>query len=88
MTYAKGYYDSPYGRINSSWKTAGNSLVYTATVPANTKATLYLPAPSASAVTEAGKPAAKAKGIKFLRYADGKAVYELASGSYVFSVGK
>jgi alpha-L-rhamnosidase len=88
MTYAKGYYDSPYGRINSSWKTAGNSLVYTATVPANTKATLYLPAPSASAVTEAGKPAAKAKGIKFLKYANGKAVYELASGSYVFSVGK
>jgi alpha-L-rhamnosidase len=86
MTYAKGYYDSPYGRINSSWKVSGNKLSYNATVPANTKATLYLPAKATSSVTESGKPAAKAKGIKFLKFADGKAVYELASGSYAFSV--
>lgn len=87
MTYAKGYYDSPYGRISSSWKIAGKSVTYTATVPANTTATLYLPATSANSVTESGKAPANVKSIKFVKFADGKAVYELASGSYSFVSG-
>ncbi|MDD7011183.1 MAG: alpha-L-rhamnosidase C-terminal domain-containing protein, partial [Candidatus Cryptobacteroides sp.] len=40
---ASGWYDSPYGRICSSWKRSGNKLRYKFTVPANTTATLILP---------------------------------------------
>ena len=86
MTWAEGYYDSMYGRIGSAWKVDGAGLTYRATVPGNTTATLYLPAPSEKAVKEGGKEIGKAKGITFLRYENGKAVYELKSGSYEFTV--
>jgi alpha-L-rhamnosidase len=84
MTSAKGYYDSQYGRIESEWKVEGKKLTYKATVPANTTATLYLPASSEKAITEGGKPVKGVNGIKFLNYQNGKAVFELQSGTYQF----
>ncbi|MDD8026946.1 MAG: family 78 glycoside hydrolase catalytic domain [Acidobacteriota bacterium] len=88
MTWAKGHYDSMYGRIESSWRREGGRLIYEAVVPANTTATLYLPAASAEAVTEGGKPAAKAAGVAFVKYENGRAVYRLASGRYSFLMEK
>ncbi len=88
MTWARGYYDSMYGRIISSWKVEDGILTYEATVPANTTATLHLPAVSAKGVTESGKIAGKSKGVTFVRMENGKAVFELSSGSYMFVVKK
>jgi len=85
MTFAKGYYDSMYGRISSSWKTEHGVLTYSTTIPANTTATLYIPALSANMVKEGGKTIpAKSNFIKFIKFEKGKAVYELTSGSYEF----
>ncbi len=86
MTYAKGYYDSLYGRIESGWEQAGTTCQYRLVVPANASATLYLPAPREQSVTESGRRAAKAAGVKFLRLEKGKAVYELGAGTYAFTV--
>src|SRR5665647_1958024 len=66
MTYAKGYYDSMYGRIESGWRLENGNLIYSATVPANTTATLYLPASSEKGITESGKTITTAKGVKFI----------------------
>lgn len=85
MTWAKGYYDSMYGKISSSWKKENGVLTYEATVPANTTAILSLPASSEISIKENGKPVKKVKGIKFLKYENGKATLELGSGSYKFS---
>ncbi len=85
MKWAKGYYDSEYGRINSSWKMESGKLTYSATVPANTKATLYLPVATVTTIKESGKPVVNAKGIKFIKFEKGKAVYELQPGSYEFT---
>jgi alpha-L-rhamnosidase len=84
MTFAKGHYDSMYGRIKSEWRLNNNEMIYYATVPANTNATLYLPALSEKEVTESGKIAKNVKGVNFIKYENGKAVYELKSGSYKF----
>jgi alpha-L-rhamnosidase len=84
MTWARGYYDSMYGRIDSSWKIADGKLIYHATVPANTTATLYLPAVSASNVLEGGKKPDPGI-VRFIRLERGKAVYELSSGDYSFT---
>jgi alpha-L-rhamnosidase len=84
MTWAEGYYDSMYGRISSRWETTNSKLLYEATVPANTSATLYLPARSADGVTENNVPAGEASGITFVKMENGKAVYQLQSGSYQF----
>lgn len=84
MISAKGYYDSQYGRIESEWKVESKKLTYKATVPANTTATLYLPAASIKSVSENGNPLEKAKGIKILKFENGKVVAEVSSGSYTF----
>jgi alpha-L-rhamnosidase len=88
MTSAEGYYDSMHGRIASAWKVSGNMLSYKATVPANTTATLYLPTSSEKSVREGGKDAAQAKGVRFVKYEGGKAVYMLLSGGYEFSAAR
>ncbi len=85
MTSAEGYYDSMYGEIKSAWKVNGKVFTYRATVPANTSATLYLPATTGEIVKESGADPSKAKGIEFLRYEGGRAVYQLQSGSYEFT---
>ena len=84
ITWAKGHYDSIQGRIGSDWKIENKTFHWNITVPANTTATVYLPAMDAAAVTESGKPAAEAEGVKFLRMENDRAVYQVAAGSYGF----
>ena len=43
LTWARGHYDSPYGRIESGWRRTEDGWSYQAVVPANTTATLRLP---------------------------------------------
>ena len=43
MTWAKGWYDTPYGRIGSSWKRTGGKVEYEFTIPEGCSATLRLP---------------------------------------------
>jgi alpha-L-rhamnosidase len=87
MTFAKGHYDSMYGRIESGWRVENSKLLYSATVPANSTATLYLPATSEKTITESGKSTDAVKGLKFVKYENGKAVFELQSGKYEFKLG-
>ena len=84
ITWAKGHYDSIQGRIGSDWKIENKTFHWNITVPANTTATVYVPAKDAAAVTESGKPAAEAEGVKFLRMENDRAVYQVAAGSYGF----
>ena len=94
LTWVKAHHDSPYGRINSSWKKDGDKLTFDITIPANSSAQVFIPNANVNAVTEsgpstglrAGKPASKADGVKFLRSENGKAVYDVQSGKYSFSV--
>ena len=49
ITWAKGHFDSPYGKIESSWKLEGGGVIYNFTVPANTSAHCKLIAKSPAA---------------------------------------
>ncbi|MBV4225751.1 glycoside hydrolase family 78 protein [Parabacteroides distasonis] len=78
FSFIRGHYDSAYGRIESGWQIQKKGYIYEATIPANTTATLYLPAKSEKSVRmEKGQ-----EGITLVRLKDGKAVYRLRSGSY------
>lgn len=88
MTFARGYYDSPYGRIESSWQVKKNEVNYNFTIPANTEARLYLPASSADHVKEGGKPFKKQQGIEYIENENGKIILKLSSGKYFFTVSK
>ena len=59
-------------------------LIYRATVPANTSATLYLPAITGEGVTESGRKATNSDKVKYIKFEGGKAVFELQSGNYQF----
>ncbi|GAA0298850.1 hypothetical protein GCM10009540_17560 [Streptomyces turgidiscabies] len=84
ITRVSGVYESPYGEIRSEWKVAdgGRALVYDAVVPANSEATLRLPAVSADTVREGRAPLARAEGVRFIEHTDGVYVCRLASGRY------
>jgi alpha-L-rhamnosidase len=84
ITTSNGSFESLYGKIESGWEVKNGTLTYKATVPANTTATLYIPTNNVNTIKESGQPIAKAKGVKFVEFKDGKAVYELQSGSYEF----
>ncbi|MBC3787567.1 alpha-L-rhamnosidase [Spirosoma utsteinense] len=83
MTFAKGYYESVYGRINSEWKWEGTGWNYKTSLPPNTTATLYLPAQRLSQINENGKPIAQWKGV---RQANGQVMISLGSGTYSFTI--
>ena len=84
LNWVKASYRSLYGLVSSEWKLSGPVLSLDVTVPPNATATVFVPARDASVVTESGKPAAKAAGVRFLRAEDATAAYEVGSGTYHF----
>lgn len=86
ITHAEGYYDSMYGRISSRWQYTDSGIRYEFTVPANTTASLYLPAPAVSFISENGKPLKKASGVRYVSADKELHHLELASGSYQFDI--
>ena len=84
LTWVKAHHDSPYGRIESDWKMEGDRFSLDVTIPPNSAAEVFLPTVKSESVTESGKPATSAPGVKFLRSENGRAVYEVAAGTYHF----
>jgi hypothetical protein len=82
---ARASYESPYGRIVSEWTREGGTLRLDVEIPANTTATVHVPAKEAASVTEGGQPAEKAPGVTFLRMEGGAAVFAVGSGAYRFA---
>ena len=84
LEWVRAYYDSIRGKISSSWKMEGGNFELAITIPANTMATVYLPAGNPADVTENGKALAQATGVKFLRKEGDRVVLAVESGSYQF----
>jgi alpha-L-rhamnosidase len=85
LTHAKAELHSMYGFIRSEWTLRNNSFDWQVTIPANTTATIYVPAKDVSHVTENGYSVENAQWITFLRTENGFAVFEVEAGSYSFS---
>lgn len=75
-----------YGRIESAWRVTDDRVVYSFTVPANTTATLRVPAKNMESISENGKPVGSVEGVLLSEHIDGNAVIELGSGKYEFTV--
>jgi alpha-L-rhamnosidase len=88
LQFVRAWRECPYGRIVSHWKREGDTLIMNVTIPANTTATVYVPARDASQVTEEGKPAGQAEGVKFIRMEGDAAVFEVGAGQYNFKSNK
>ena len=90
MKFAKGSYNSKYGEIKAEWKLNGYRFNYKCTVPANTSATVYIPVSDAQSFTVNGREVSVLNkaidGVEYIGTQDGKAQFEVVSGSYNFSV--
>jgi alpha-L-rhamnosidase len=84
LTFVSAAHKTMYGALNSSWKRAQGQFTLDVTVPANTTATVYVPAKDAAAVTESGRNASDVKGVKFVRSEGASAIFEVESGAYSF----
>jgi len=84
LAWVKGGYSSIRGRIVSEWKRDGDKFTLKVSIPANTTATVFVPAKSADEVKESGKPAKQSEGVKFLGPEKDRAVFAVESGEYVF----
>ena len=84
LTCATAELQSMYGLIRSAWTQENSVFNWQISVPANTTATVYIPAKDVAAVTESGQPAEKASGVTPLRVENGFVVFEVLSGSYAF----
>ena len=84
LQFVKASHRSPYGLIASEWQRKDGVFRWDITVPVNTTATVYVPANSVESVTESGKPARNARGLRFLRSDPGRAVFQVGSGRYSF----
>lgn len=86
LTHARAEYETPYGKAATAWAKDGAGLTLDVTVPANTTATIYVPAADATLVTEGGQSIPADSAIRFVRMEDGCAVYEVPAGAYRFGV--
>ncbi|MBI1762040.1 MAG: glycoside hydrolase family 78 protein [Acidobacteria bacterium] len=86
LTWAKGSYNSIRGKIESSWRVEGGGFKLDVTIPANTAATVYVPAKNAESVLEGDAPASQTTGVQFVRLEGGAAVFEVQAGRYNFAV--
>lgn len=84
LAWAKVEHDSLYGPIKSAWRAKDGTFDWWIAIPANTRATIYVPVKDGGAVTESGKPAAAQNGVNLLRMENGRAIYEIESGAYDF----
>lgn len=71
-----------YGDAGASWKIEGNNLKLDVTIPANTTATVYVPAAAAGTVTESGKAVTVAATAAT---AEGYVPVNIGSGQYHFA---
>lgn len=80
FSFVKGGFRSVYGDITSAWEIKPSGTEIEFTIPANTTATFTLPVSSMDNLKlKKGK-----KGVSSKSFDDGKAVYELKSGTYKF----
>ena len=80
LTHAEGSFHSPYGWIRSSWTKSANGFMLTVEIPANSKASVYVPAKASSKVNVNGKS------IQHSMLENDSALMELGSGKYVIKV--
>lgn len=84
IDWVKASYDSIHGRIVSNWKVDGNRFQLDVSIPANTSATVYLPAAVVKSVTEGGQPLGEVKHVKVVGTEGNRVVLQVESGSYQF----
>ena len=86
LDHVTASYETPYGQVKSAWKKEAGKFEWNITVPANSKATVYLPANAISVVKEDGKEINGVANIRYIGKDKDHVIVSIGSGNYDFSV--
>ncbi len=93
LAFVNASYKSAHGLISSHWKKEKDVLEWNISIPANTTATVYIPAQNMEAVTEAGGSLSATEGMKIIKWEAGhhgdpvgwgNLIVQVPSGNYQF----
>ena len=85
LEFVRASYKSIRGLISVEWRKSKNLLHMKVNLPPNVSAIVHVPTSDPGKITESGKPATQSPGVKLLRVEDGKAIFEVGSGTYDFT---
>jgi alpha-L-rhamnosidase len=85
ITWAKASYDSVRGKIESHWMRDAEGFKLKVVIPANTTATIFLPAKSLAGIREGGKALKGRPGVKSRNFDQDRAIISVGSGLYEFT---
>lgn len=86
FTNASASLQTYYGTLSSGWKLDGKRISMDVEIPANTTATVYIPADDFSQVTENGQPVNQFPNSKVTEFKTTYTVLTLGSGQYHFTI--
>jgi len=89
LTQVTASLETYYGPVSSHWEVSANGeFLLKVSIPANTTATVYVPAKDQAAITEGGQPLSAVKEIGVSGMENGYVVLKVGSGDYHFRVAK
>jgi alpha-L-rhamnosidase len=88
LNYANADLKTYYGTISSHWKLDNDKLQLDVEIPANTKATIYLPAKAIESIMESGKALSASTEIQVRGKENDYVITETGSGTYHFIIKK
>jgi alpha-L-rhamnosidase len=86
ITFASASLDTYYGKVSNSWKIEDGKILMDVMIPANTKATISLPAANADKISESGNALSAVKSIAVQEATNGYVVVNAGSGEYHFTI--
>ena len=88
LTNASASLQTYYGKASSGWKLEGNKIIMDIEIPANTTATVFVPASNKEAITENGNAVSSSKDLQVTGLENGYVILKVNSGKYHFEVSK
>ncbi len=85
FTHVAATLQTYYGPVTSGWKKEGGNFNLDVEVPANTQATVFIPAPSVHVVREGGTLLSQSRDVKVVGTSNGYVQVKIGSGVYKFS---
>ena len=86
LSFASASLETYYGKVSSEWKKENGKFILNVEVPANTTATIYIPATSTDDIVENDKKIDLQNGFKLIENKDGYVVVQTGSGKHSFVV--
>lgn len=85
IEWTRAWFESPYGKIRSSWSLDGDRGTLDVTIPVNATATVVIPSGKTDQIEESGNPVTNIPGILDIEAEENRVRLRIGSGDYSFN---